>query len=391
MTQRGHKIALDPTEAQRRQFARAAGCARFAYNWGLSQWKSQYKAGLKPSAVKLKKEFNSLKREQFPWIMQSPKGANQRAFRDLGAAFKNFFDGLKGIRPKVGYPTFKKKGRKDSFYVENDKFRLEGKHCVLPVIGRVKMFEALRFEGKILSGRVSREADRWYLSVQVQVVEGSLPVHDAAKRPAVGVDLGIKTTVVTSSGQKFEAPKPLKAALDKLRRANRKLHRRMKGSNNRAKSKLEVAKIHARISHIRKDFWHKVTTQLARENQTVVVEDLNIQGMVRNRKLSRALVDVSLGMFRPMIAYKAEKVIVADRWYPSTKRCSACGNVREKMTLSDRMYVCDCCGHTQDRDENAAVNLELYPGLQGKYACGEISSTRLQAEQVTSLNQEPTP
>ena len=180
-----HVIALDPTEAQTTALFKAAGCARFAYNWGLAEWDKQYKAGLKPSAFGLKKQFNAIKEEQFPWIYNSPKDANQQAFTNLGTSFKNFFDSIKGKRKgrKVGYPKFKKKGENDGFYLSNEKFSVEGRTVDLPVIGTVKTFEELRFKGKILSGKVSRRADRWYISVQVEVADSYDVKFKSTSRP----------------------------------------------------------------------------------------------------------------------------------------------------------------------------------------------------------------
>ena len=351
----------------------AAGCARFAYNWGLAEWSKQYKAGLKPSAYGLKKQFNAIKEEQFPWIYDSPKDANQQAFTNLGTSFKNFFDSIKGKRkgPKVGYPKFKKKGQDDKFYVSNDKFSFEGNTVNLPVIGPIKTFEKLRFEGKVMSGKVSKRADRWYISVSVEVADSYDVKFKSTNRPIVGIDLGVKTAVVTSSGQEFQSPKPLKAALKKLARANRVLHHRKKGSSNRKKAAMKVARVHARIACIRKDWAHKVTTQICRENQAVVIEDLNVAGMLRNHKLARSISDVGFGMFRRFMEYKSVKsgiaLVIASRWFPSTKTCSSCSFVNEPLPLSQRTFVCDYCKFTADRDLNAAKSLEKYPWLMGNY------------------------
>ena len=370
-----HVIELHPTIKQRNAFSRSVGVARFTFNWALAEWNRQYKAGEKPSANGLKKKFNALKEAAFPWIYESPRDANSQPFADLNTAFRNFFSSLKGERKgrKVGRPRFKKKGRKDSFYVANDKFHFhkDQKRVYLPLIGSVKIKERLRFAGKILSGRVKRVADRWYLSVQIDVDIEKLEIPRNPIRPILGVDLGIKTAFVPSQGEPRSVPKPLKEALVQLRRANRTLHRRKKGSRNRYKAQIRVAKIHQRIASVRKDFLHKITTQLCRENQAVVIEDLNVAGMVRNHKLARSLSDVGLGMFKPMMLYKGPKfgceIILADRWFPSSKRCHGCGNVKEALTLSEREYICDQCGLVEDRDRNAALNLEQYPRLEGNW------------------------
>ena len=371
--ERGHVIRLDPTCKQAHAFACACGVARQAFNWGLAEWQRQYKAGLKPTADKLKKQYNAIKGEQFPWVYDSPKDANQQAFTDLGTDFSNFFSSCKGERKgkRVGYPKFKKKGVHDSFYVSNEKFevRARGKRGVvrLPVIGDVRMREQLRFQGKILSARVSRQADEWYISIQVETDAG---VPWAHKYASVGVDLGIKTAVVPSHGKDEDAPKPLKAALAKLRRTNRKLRRRH-GVENHRKTRIARAKLYLRIANVRKDFLHKVTTKIVRENQTVVIEDLNVAGMARNHRLARALSDVGMGMFREFMTYKAPvygtELVVASRWFPSTKRCSRCGHVNAEMPLSERIFRCEECGYVELRDKNASYNLEQYPGLPGNW------------------------
>jgi putative transposase len=390
---RGHVIRLNPTVKQSIALARAAGVARFTYNWALAQWNSQFLANQKPSAAKLKKQFNQIKGIEFPWIYESPKDANQQPFTDLNVAFKNFFRSCKGERKgkKSGYPKFKKRGIHDSFYVSNDKFsfRKRNKRGVvrLPKIGDVKTFEHLRFQGKILSGRVFRQADKWFISVNVQVSEEQEP--HVFLNEIIGVDLGLKTAVVTSDGEMIDSPKPLKKNLKKLRRANRVHSRRKKGSQNRKKAQAKLARLHQHIANIRQDFWHKLTTRLCRENQTVVIEDLRMAFMLRNRKLSRFESDVGLGKFRPMMLYKSEalsgNIIIADRFFPSTQRCSRCGNVKtgdDRVLLGEAWYNCSSCGTVEDRDLNAALNLLKYPGLLGNWGrkvltpMDDLASTR---------------
>ena len=374
---RGHVIRLDPTIKQAQALAKATGVSRFTYNWALAAWNQSYERGEKPSASVLKKQWNAIKEEQFPWVMESPRDANSQPFADLGRAFSNFFKSCSGKRKgrKVGHPTFRKKGQHDAFYVANDKFEVRkcGKRAVvrLPVIGNVKAFESLRFQGKVLSGRVFLQAGQWFLSVAVETRVETPRVFD---HPIVGVDLGLKTAVVTSHGDLLDGPKPLKAALKHLRRANRRLHRRKKGGCNRRKAQLQVARIHQRVANIRKDFLHKTTSKICRENQVVVIEDLNVTGMCLNRRLSRAISDVGMGTFRSLCEYKAaSRVVVADRWFPSSKRCSGCGNVKSDLGLSERIYHCEACGLVMDRDLNASLNLSQYPLLEGNW--GRVTQT----------------
>ncbi len=360
---RAHKIALEANGKQKQQFARASGCARFAWNWALAEWKAQYKAGDKLTAAKLKKQWGAIKGEQFPWLYESPKDANLQPFAALHDAFQRFF------KKAAKYPTFKKKGKcKDAFYVSNDKFRLDGKRVRLPRMGWVKMREVLRFDGKILAATVSRTADRWFLSVQVATE--MFPSRRETQAGVVGVDLGVNHLAVLSDGRVFDNPKPLQGALHKLRRLNRSLHGKMKGSANRRKAALRVGRLHVRIANLRQDALHKLTTLLTRAYGRVVIEALNVSGMLRNRKLSRSIADVGLHEFRRQVTYKAAGIettalTVADRWFPSSKRCSGCGAVKDVLLLSEREYVCTACGLVMDRDLNAALNLEQYPRLSG--------------------------
>lgn len=348
----------------------ACGVARFAFNWGLQRWNEVYREGGKPSGYSLKREWNTVKGVQFPWVYESPKNANEQPFSDLQVAFGNFFRG------RAKRPRFKKRGKRDAFYVANDNLRLDGKRVRLPVIGWVRMREALRFEGKVLSARVSREADQWHLSVQVELAE---PLPQSEGQGVVGVDLGLTHLATLSTGEKIENPRALAVNLKRLQRLSRQLSRKQNGSKKRTKAKQKLARLHLRISNLRADALHKLTTRLVRENQTVVAERLHVKGMVRNRSLSRAVSDAAWGEARRQLVYKGDlygtEVILADRYYPSSKRCSGCGSVKAKLDLSERLYVCMECGLVIDRDHNAALNLVQYPGLQGNsYACGEGSS-----------------
>lgn len=365
-----HKIALDPTYKQRKAFAMAAGCARFAYNWGLSWWKTTYQAGGKPTALRAKKAFNQIKAKEFPWIYLSPKDANQDAFTNLGLAFTRFF------KKQNKFPTFKTRKHGSSFGVSNDKFRIEDNYIRLPKIGWVRMFENLRFSGKIMSATVSRIADRWFVSVQVDI---PIPTTLArTKQSIVGIDLGLTNAIVVSDGSVFNAPKPLKVHLRKLKMLQRSLARKKKGSNRRRKAQLKVARLYARIANIRNDFIHKVTTELVKKHSVICIEDLHVKGMLKNHKLARALSDVGFGEIRRQLAYKSKmigvKLVLADRWFSSTQTCSRCGSVRKvKLGLGDRQFKCEDCRFECNRDLNAAKNLSTL-GLRGSDAQGHFVS-----------------
>jgi putative transposase len=349
---RAHKIALDPTVEQGISLSRACGVARFTWNWALAEWGRRYAAGEKPTAAGLKAQFNALKRAEFPWVYDSPKGANQQAFANLGVAFKNFFE------KRARYPRFKKKGRHDSYYVPNDRLVLDGKRARLPKIGWVRMRESLRLDGKILSATVSKTAGRWFLSISVEMPDaGPIPQGDGV----VGVDLGLTSFAVFSTGESIAAPKPLRAALGQLRREQRRVARRQDGSKRKAKAKACVARTHARVANIRNDFLHKLSTRLVRENQAIVLEDLAVGNMLKNRSLARSISDAGWSEFRRQVTYKAPaagcELLTVDRFYPSSKTCSGCGNSKSDLSLKDRVYRCAACGIELDRDHNAALNL----------------------------------
>lgn len=349
MTQRAHKIQLDPTVKQVRYFTRACGVARFSWNWALAEWKRQYESGEKPSGMTLKKQFNAIRHTEFPWSGEVLRDATARPFANLDKAFNNFF------RKKSRFPRFKKKGIRDSFYMANDKFKTLELSIRIPKLGWVRMREVLRFEGKILSAVVSRTADRWFVSINVEVPDAPTICEN---QEVVGVDLGIKTLATLSNGEKFEAPKPLAKQMEKLQKLGRQLARKKKGSRNREKAKAKLARLYYRIACVRSDALHKLTTYLTQRFGTIVIEDLNIRGMMANRHLSRALSDLGLFEFRRQVGYKGARIVVAGRWYPSSKLCSDCGFKLDALPLSIREWTCPQCGIVHDRDKNAAQNLK---------------------------------
>jgi putative transposase len=385
-----HKIALCPTPAQVDYFKRACGTARRVWNWALNEWNKQYASGGKPNAMALKKQFNAIKytdpqwldEKGRPWLRDIHRDAHSQPFAYLDKAWKRYFADIKAGK-KAHAPRFKKKGRcRDSFYVANDKFHLDGKTIRLPKIGEVTLAEALRFRGKILGATVSRTADRWFVAIPVEVADAQF-YRRRTSHEVSGVDLGVKAAVAISNGKVVEAPQPLKAALRRLKICSRRLSRKLEAakeaaglgrrtclpkgtrlpvSNNRQKSAATLARLPARLANLRADFTHKLTTRLCRENQALVIEDLNVKGMLGNKKLARAMSDVGFRKFRSQMEYKARRygtrLMIADRWYPSSRLCSVCGWKNEALTLRDRQWVCGECGAHHDRDLNAARNLK---------------------------------
>ena len=358
---KAHKIRLHPTPEQANYFARAAGTARFTFNWAVAEWKRQYEAGGKPSALALRTQFNQIKKEQFPWVYDVTKCAVEGAFMDVAAAFKNFFEGRKAGR-KTGFPTFKTKRRsRQSFYLANDKFTV-GDHWIdVPKLGRVNMAESLRFTGKILSARISKQASWWWVSITVEMPD-EIALNTS---PPVGVDVGLNRLATLSDGRKFENQRPLVYQLKKLRRLNKELARRTKGGKNWLKTKDTLSRTHYEIACMRLDWLHKLTTEIAKTSGIVAVEDLHVKGLIRNRCLSRSFSDAAVGILLDLLESKVPRqgamLLKVDRFFPSSQLCHCCGTRKEDLTLADRIFVCPNfdCGYSGDRDENAALNLIL--------------------------------
>ena len=366
-----HRIELDATIKQRQYFIRAAGAARFVWNWALAAWNSQHDAGEKPRVSDLKRQFNALKYHQFPWLRSVHRDAHAQPFSALSTAFSNFFHG------RGKHPKFKKKGRcRDTFYVANDHFRLMGRSVRLPIIGSIRMMELLRFSGKIQNAVVSREADRWFISISVEVPDQGFPKHD--ENP-VGIDVGLTTFAALSTGEKIEAPKPLNQAMQRLRRFGRWVSRKKLRSRNRRKATMRLAKLHRRIRNVRKDFLHKLSTHLAKNHGIIGIEDLNVSAMLEDHHLARYISDAGWGEFRRQLEYKTtlygSKLCLQDQFFASSKICCTCGARAHEMPLSMRVWKCLRCGAQHDRDLNAAMNLKpTTAGYAGSHACGEVGA-----------------
>ena len=362
---KAHKIRLHPTPEQANYFTRAAGTARFTFNWAVAEWQREYEAGGKPSALALRTHFNAIKKAQFPWVYEVTKCVVEGAFMDVAVAFKNFFEGRKAGR-KIGYPKFKsKKHSRPSFYLANDKFTV-GDHWIdVPKLGRVNMAEKLRFSGRILSARISKSASWWFVSITVEMPdEVPLITH-----PPVGIDVGLNRLATSSGGKKFENQKPLVHHLKKMRRLNKELARRTQGGKNWLKTKEKLGRLHYEIACIRLDWLHKLTTEIAKTSGIVAVEDLHVKGLIRNRCLSRSFSDAAVGKLLDLLESKVPRhggmLLKVDRFFPSSQLCHCCGTRKEDLTLADRIFGCPNpdCGYLGDRDENAALNI-LFEALR---------------------------
>jgi putative transposase len=340
------------------------------------------------SAVDLHRLWNAQKKADpaLAWWAENSKCSYQEAFWDLDRALRDFTASRKGGRKgrRLGFPRFKKRGKcRDSFRFSTGVMRCAGSTVTLPRLGTIGTHEPARRLGsgtaRILSATVSRTAQRWFVSFTVEV-DRAVPERHARPGSVIGVDLGVKTlltgvddrgNVVTVAG-----PRALRTALRALRRVSRAHSRTARGSANRRRRAARLARIHARVADVRADALHKATTGLARRYETVVAEDLNVAGLTRNHKLARAISDQGFGQARRMLGCKTEwnggTLVLADRFYPSSKTCSGCGAVKAKLPLSERTYHCDHCGLDLDRDVNAARNLMhlAASGAESQNACG---------------------
>ncbi len=386
-----HKVRLDFTCKQEKYFRKACGIARFAWNWALAKWEEIYKAGGKPNALELKKEFNRLKDKEYPWVYEVTKYACQQPFIYLQRAFQSFFE------KKTNYPRYKKKGIHDSFYIGGDQLKIIGKRVKIPNLGWVRLRESLRFVGKINGATISRVADYWFISVSVETDQRPSPCKSQA---SVGVDLGIKNLATLSDGKVIPNNQPLKQQLYRLKRYQRRLTKKQKGSLNWQKAKKRVARLYYKIACNRNDALHKLTTMLTNNYGNISIEDLEISKMVKNKRLSRHILDGGWYEFRRQLQYKSvlrgNKVFVADRWYASSKKCSSCGNYKEDLPLSERVYNCMECQLEIDRDLNAAKCLEKListASFAGIKACGQDGSVIVlkTSLQPAWMNQELSP
>ena len=340
--------------------AQHAGYKRVAYNDALSSFKTGLDTDNYQSEQDLRKAFNAVKREKYPWSANLSQNASKNAIRDLGDAI---------IRWKKGqnrFPTFKKRSDKCSYQADNGAGTVEiyKQRINLPKIGWVRMREELRYTGEITKVVVSRKNDRWFVSILIRCDSNNYkyqpPLFD--DKPPIGVDVGINTLATCSDGTTFDNPRPLKRYERKLARANRALSRKVKFSKNWYKAKKCLSAIHNRMCHIREDAHHQATVQIVRKASAIGIETLNIRGLLKNRKLvSKALSDSALSRFLTMLKYKAERrnveIVQADRFFASSKTCSNCGHKKAELDLSERRYHCHECGISLDRDLNAAINL----------------------------------
>ena len=360
-TLRTHKIELDVTNREATMLARHCGLRKLVWNRALEDFKSGLDLDEWLDWRELQKRWTEHKRTRFPWAYELHAGTATTTIKDLGAAIKAWRgtkDDGSERKKRNRFPSFKK--RCDSFRASNGRntVECECKRIRLPKIGWLRMREELRFSGDIVSCVVSRRAGRWYVAI---TVETDHVAPQGKIGPTIGVDLGIKTLAVCSDGIEYANPKALRKRLKQMARVQRVMSRRKKGSHRRSIAKQRVAKLHKRIADLRNDYHHKVTTEIAQRAAVVSVETLNIKGMMKNRRLSRAFADAGLAEFVRQLEYKCglygTRFVRVDRWYPSTQLCSRCGRKNDTLTLAIRTWTCNC-GAVLDRDANASKNIE---------------------------------
>ncbi|NMF62675.1 transposase [Brasilonema octagenarum UFV-E1] len=384
------KVELKLNNKERTLMRKHSGYARFVYNYGLALTQSLYSAGVKVSIAKqineIKKVFTGYTKKQVEnqWMNKLSSKVYQRAFMDLGQAYQRWSKGLSGK------PVFKSKNDGDSFsvYDGNGKVLISpGKKIKIPTLGTFRLKEDLACSYCTQTFTISRQANKWYVSFAIDA-DRIPPTHHPEE--LVGIDLGVKCFCTLSDGSQIEAPKPYKQAKTKLAKAQWRNRNKQSGNrrqgikqSNRAKKFYDsIATKHAQIANQRKDFLHKTTTDISRRFYRIRIEDLNVSGMLANRKLSAAISDLGFYEFRRQLVYKSEffgtKVEVVDRWYPSSKLCSICRNKHDSLKLSDRVYQCQnksCLAHTitMDRDLNAAYNLLNAPSDFVRLAQPEVT------------------
>lgn len=372
------KIKLYPTKEQEKLMWQSVGVNRFAYNWGLARSESYYNEHKKSlSNNDLRKEFTKLRKtDEYPWLKDVSSEIPQQALKDLGDAYKKFF------KKQGGFPKFKKKGKcENSFYHHNNKLKVNDDYVYLEKIGLVKMSDEGRLPKgnykkdkiKVTNPRIKHNGRYWVLTLGIEVKSEPVELTNVS----LGIDVGVKDLAVCSNGQVFKninKSRTIKKLEKRLRRLQRQVSRKyeMNKQDNRfvktkniIKLERQIKLIHLRLSNIRNNHLHQTTNKIVKTKPSrIVIEDLNVSGMMKNHHLSKAIQQQKLYEFRRQLEYKTKKygieLVLADRWYPSSKTCSSCGAIKSDLKLKDRVFKCDCCGLEIDRDLNASINLSRY-------------------------------
>jgi putative transposase len=357
---KSYKIRIYPNKEQKELLNKHFGCVRLVYNHFLNIRNEEYKTNkVNISYYDTANELSSLKRnEEYKFLNEVNSQSLQWSLRFLDIAFRNFFKG------QTKFPNFKKKSNNQSFKVPvNSTFKLDKNKLIIP-----KFRKGLKFRGKLNLDKLIKfnsitisktPSEKYYASLQGEFYYESKEQNTNI----IGIDLGIKDFLITNEGNKYSNPKYLKKYLKKLKYKQRQLSKKKKGSNNRNKQRIELSKIHEKVSNKRLDFLHKLSTKLINENQVICLEDLVIKNMIKNHKLAQSIQDVSWSKFIDLLKYKSiwndRDIIKIDRFYPSSKSCSKCHYINDDLTLKDRTWKCKNCNTVHDRDINAANNIRI--------------------------------
>ena len=363
---RAYKTRLVLNNVERTWCRQCAGAARWCYNFGLEAMQTAHAEGHKTSVLAEKKRLNGIKAELAPWLYEVPYTALQAAFDNLNAAYQNFFRRVKqGEEEEKGFPKFKSRHNPSQSFGVRGGVEVTETHIRLPKVGWLRLMEhgylPTAKRARILSATVSSQdhGASWYVSVQV---EEEVPEPEVATGKAIGIDLGIKSLAVLSDGTVYENIRPLRSVERRIGRLSRELARRRQGGKNWLRTKARLNRAHAKARNVRQHWLHQISSEtVAKRPRAIVMEDLNVKGMTANRHLARAISDLGMSELKRQVAYKAAwngvEFILADRWEPSSKACSHCGVIRERLDLAERVFVCPDCGFALDRDLNAALNL----------------------------------
>ena len=377
-----YNYRIYPKPHQLEPLAKAMGCARVVWNDALWLYKkAELEKTDRPKNISSVVITQAKKTEERKWLSEVSSVVLQQSLRDLQTAWNNYFDSKKGKRKgkEVGKPKFKKKSSRQAIRFAKNAFTIHSELVKLAKIGHIKMIVSRPLPSSPSSVTIIKDcAGRYFASFVVEIPQPIPPQADCS----CGIDLGLTHFCILSTGEKIENPRLHKKMLRKIKKANRRLSKAKKDSKRRERRKLKLAKLHAKVKDQRTDFLHKLTTRLVRENQTLAVEDLNVAGLVKNRKLSRAISDAGWAKFKTLLAAKCDKygrdLIIVDRWYPSSQICSCCGQSGGRKELDVREWECLYCNTVHDRDINAAENLSRWAGGQSdQYKNGRGASVSL--------------
>lgn len=368
---RAKKVRLYPTEEQEKKMWQSVGTARFIYNWTLSKQQENYKQGGKfISDNDLRKEITQLKKSELSWLNEVSNNVAKQAVKDACEAYKRFFKGL------AERPRFKsRKKSSPSFYNDTSKLKVNSKTVLLEKIGwvKIKPNQIPTSPCRYTNPRISHDGKYWYLSVGLEQEQAQVELTDEV----IGIDVGVKDLAVCSNGMVFKninKTRVIKQLEKKLRRLQRKVSRKYQlnkqgkeyvKTSNIIKLEKQIKLLYRRLENIRTNHLHQATNRIVKAKPSkIVMETLNIKGMMKNKHLSKAIAQQCIYEFKRQIKYKCEWLgivfVEADKWYPSSKLCSRCGHKKEKLSLSERTYTCECCGFEIDRDYNASINLSKY-------------------------------